>query len=101
MRGIASSRASVAREHDKMMRAETDAQDRLDLAAHQAAQGEFPECPPVVAAHANDPENPREDHETLGNVARRQTLPAFRPLEAIGPCRTRLVFVAGDQRFGP
>src|ERR1700720_1903400 len=101
MRSIAFARASVAREHDEMMRAEADAQDRLDLTAHQAAQGEFPECAPVVAANPDDPKNPGEDRETLDNVARRQTMPAFRPVEAIGPCCAHLVFVAREQNVRP
>src|ERR1700730_12966808 len=55
MRSIASARASIAREHDEMMRAEADAQDRLDLTAHQAAQREFPEGAAVVPANPDDP----------------------------------------------
>src|ERR1700730_16685941 len=99
MRGIAPARASIAREHDEVMRGQADAQDRLDLTAHQTAHGELAERMPIVPANPDDPENPREDRETLGDVARRQTLPAFRPLQAIGPCRAHLVFVAGEQNI--
>jgi hypothetical protein len=38
MRGIASPRASIAREHDEMMRAQTNAQHRLDLPERKAVR---------------------------------------------------------------
>lgn len=42
MGGVAPARASIAREHDEMMGAETGAQQLLDLASHDTPQGEFP-----------------------------------------------------------
>src|SRR5262249_15992766 len=53
--------------------------------------------PPIVAADADDPNDPRENSEAFNNISWRQALTAQWPPQTVWPCCSELVFVAGKQ----